>query len=272
LKLSNVQKALRITAWVTATLLLQSPSKAQSTASTAEIFISAASDLQFALPDLVKAYNQPALKIHLRFGGSATLATQAIRGLQTDIFLSADAAQVNAIKQAGLSASEPFTYAIGHLALATAVSNLQLDSKLENTKAFFEREVSAGRRPKLAIANPAHAPYGIAASQAIETLGHSAFFKPHLVLGENVAQTAQYIASGAVTAGIISVSLCKAPVLSSKLRCQDLDKSSYKTIAQTAVLIKNNSAHSLEARNFLRFLQSDKAREVFSQHGFGQQI
>jgi molybdate transport system substrate-binding protein len=261
------RNTLRIAACSVAALFFPSYGATQSTPDKAEIFISAASDLQFALPALVKAYNQPALKIHLRFGASATLATQTIRGLQTDIFLSADAAQVNAIKIAGLSASEPLVYAIGHLAQATTTTNLQLDQKLANTKAFFEKEVAAGKRPKLAIANPAHAPYGIAASQAIETLGYSDYFKPHLVLGENVAQTAQYIASGAVTAGIISFSLCKSQALAN-LRCQELDKNLHKAIAQTAVLVKNNSTHSQEARKFLLFLQSDKAKAVFLQHGF----
>jgi molybdate transport system substrate-binding protein len=248
------------------------PRPAQANLREAEIFISAASDLQFALPELVKVYDKPKIKIHLRFGASATLATQAIRGLQTDIFLSADAAQAYAIKQAGLSASEPFTYAIGHLAIAvpaTASSDQKLDSKLASTKAFFENEIVAGKRPKLAIANPAHAPYGIAASQALETLGYSEFFKPNLVLGENVAQTAQYIASGAVAAGIVSVSLCKSPTLSTRLRCQEIESNSYKTISQSAVLVKNNRTHSKEAIMFLQFLQSDKAKAVLLQHGFG---
>jgi molybdate transport system substrate-binding protein len=234
----------------------------------AEIFVSAASDLSFVLPELVKAYNQPNLKIQLKFGASATLATQAIRGLQTDIFLSADATQVANLKQAGITASEPFTYAIGHIAIASAMtSELKLDNKLNNVKAFFDQEIAAGRRPKLVIANPAHAPYGIAASQALQALGHSDFFKPHLVLAENVAQTAQYVASGNVSVGIISLSLCKAPVLMKSLRCQELENGSYLPITQTGVLVKNNSPHAQEAAKFLRFLQSEKAKILFQQHG-----
>jgi molybdate transport system substrate-binding protein len=262
--------AARTVFWAVALSFLQCPAQAQQT--DAEIFISAASDLQFTLPELVKVYNKPTLKIQLRFGASATLATQAIRGLQTDIFLSADAAQVNAIKQAGLGASEPFTYAIGHLAVAipsSAPNNLKLDSNLASVRIFFDNEVSAGKRPKFAIANPAHAPYGIAASQAIETFRHAEFFKPHLVLAENVAQAAQYIASGAVTAGIISASLCKSQALSTRLRCQDIDKNSYQTILQSAIQIKSNSKHSKEASEFLQFLQSEKAKAVLLQYGFG---
>jgi molybdate transport system substrate-binding protein len=234
----------------------------------AEIFVSAASDLTFVLPELVKAYNQPNLKIQLKFGASATLAAQAIRGLQTDIFLSADATQVANLKRAGITASDPVTYAIGHIAIASAMtSELKLDNKLHNVKAFFEQEIAAGKRPKLAIANPAHAPYGIAASQAIQNLGHSEFFKPHLVLAENVAQTAQYVASGNVPFGIISLSLCKAPVLMKNLRCQELENGTYLPITQTGVLIKNTSPHAQEAAKFLRFIQSNNAKNLFRQHG-----
>jgi molybdate transport system substrate-binding protein len=240
---------------------------------TREIFISAASDLQFVLPELVTLYGNASTKIHLRFGASGTLATQTIRGLHTDIFLSADALQIEVVKQAGLTGSDPFTYALGHLAIASLRSGtVPIDGKLARVKSFFERELVAGKKPKLAIANPAHAPYGLAASQALATFGYLEFFKPHLVLGENVAQTAQYVASGAVTAGILGVALCKSTALSSSLQWVEIEKTAYKPIKQTAVLIRANKTTpevATEAAQFLSFLQTDKAKALFVAHGFG---
>jgi molybdate transport system substrate-binding protein len=248
---------------------------AQATQTTAdkEIFIAAASDLQFVLPELVKLYADASHKIHLRFGASATLATQIIRGLQTDIFLSADATQIEVVRQAGFADSEPFTYAIGHIAVASFKNTaLSLDAKLARVRSYFESELAAGRRAKLAIANPTHAPYGQAASQALSTFGYANFFKPHLVLGENVAQTAQYVASGAVTAGIIGVALCKSAALSGSLQWVELDRTAYSPIKQTAVQVKANKTAPEMAKvaaAFLQFLKSEKAKALFVAHGFG---
>jgi molybdate transport system substrate-binding protein len=234
-----------------------------------EISIVAASDLQFVLPELVKLYSVGGIKIQLRFGASGTLATQIMRGLSCDMFLSADAAQVEKVQLAGLSASEPFMYAQGHIALASLLSNtIGLDDRLIGAKALFERELALGKQPKIAIANPMHAPYGVAAQQALETLGLWSFFKPHLVLGENVAQASQFIASGSAVIGIVGVALCKAPALSKTLQCKELAQSLHKPIRQTAVLVKNPQNTSDEASKFLLFLKSDKAKALLSQHGF----
>jgi molybdate transport system substrate-binding protein len=234
-----------------------------------EIAVFAASDLQFALPELVKLYNANDVKIQLRFGASGTLTTQIIRGLSCDVFLSADATQVAKVQAAGLAASEPFMYAQGHIALASLTSSsIALDNRLVRAKAFFERELALGKQPKIAIANPMHAPYGMAAQQALETLGLWEFFKPHLVMGENVAQATQFIASGSAVIGIVGAALCKAPVLSKTLQCKDLEQSLHKPIRQTAVLIKNPQSTSDDASKFLLFLKSEKAKALLSQHGF----
>ena len=59
----------------------------------------------------------------------------------------------------------------------------------------------------MAIANPEVAPYGAAAMAALKSAGLADAVKSRLVLGENVAQTAQFVQSGAADAGIISLSL-----------------------------------------------------------------
>jgi molybdate transport system substrate-binding protein len=234
-----------------------------------EITVVAASDLQFVLPEIINLYSASSVKIQLRFGASGTLATQIMRGLPCDVFLSADAAQVEKVQIAGLVASEPFIYAQGHIALTNLRSSAaEFDDKLIGIKMLFERELAQGKQPKFAIANPTHAPYGMAAQQALETLGLWGFFKPHLVMGENVAQAVQFIASGSAAIGIVGLAHCKAPVLSKTLKCIELAQSLYKPIRQTAVLVKNSQGSSDEAAKFLLFLKSEKAKALLSQHGF----
>jgi molybdate transport system substrate-binding protein len=254
---------------VAASVAMLTSFKIAAQGSVTEITVVAASDLQFVLPELIKLYNASGVKIQLRFGASGTLATQIIRGLACDVFLSADAAQVEKVQVAGLAASEPFMYAQGHVALASLRnSTVELDDKLVSAKTLFERELTLGKQPKFAIANPMHAPYGMAAQQTLETLGLWEFFKPHLVMGENVAQAAQFIASGSAVIGIVGVALCNAPALSKTLRCKELVQSLHKPIRQTAVLVKNPQHTGDEAKKFLLFLKSEKAKALLSQHGF----
>jgi molybdate transport system substrate-binding protein len=255
--------------------LVTLPLPAISAPTVPEIFVAAASDLQFVLPEIIKRYNASNVKITARFGASVTLATQIIRGLKTDVFLSADATQISNVSKAGLSASESFVYAVGHLALAisrngsaTEDASDLLDSKLQRLKTHFERLIRQGKNPKLAIANPAHAPYGMAAQQALSSLGQLDFFKPHLVLGENIAQTAQYVASASVTAGILGIALCKAPALAAQLQWVEIEHSAYAPIRQTAMLIKSGSSFQSDAEKFLVFLKSVEAKAIFTQFGF----
>jgi molybdate transport system substrate-binding protein len=267
----NLQRRRNAAVWLSGAVACTwlAPFQLAAQGSVKEITVVAASDLQFVLPELIKLYNAGDVKIQLRFGASGTLATQIIRGLSCDVFLSADAAQVEKVQVAGLAASEPFVYAQGHVALASLRnSTVELDDKLVNAKLLFERELTLGKQPKIAIANPMHAPYGMAAQQTLETLGLWEFFKPHLVMGENVAQAAQFIASGSAVIGIVGVALCNAPALSKTLRCKELAQSLHKPIRQTAVLVKNPQHTSDEAKKFLLFLKSEKAKALLSQHGF----
>jgi molybdate transport system substrate-binding protein len=270
----NLQRRRNAAVWLSGAVACTwlAPFQLAAQGSVKEITVVAASDLQFVLPELIKLYNASGLKIQLRFGASGTLATQIIRGLSCDVFLSADAAQVEKVQVAGLGASEPFIYAQGHVALASLPSSAaELDDKLIGVKKLFERELAQGKQPKFAIANPMHAPYGMAAQQALETLGLWGFFKPHLVMGENVAQAVQFITSGSAAMGIVGLAHCKAQVLSKTLKCIELAQSLHKPIRQTAVLVKNSQGSSDEAAKFLLFLKSEKAKALLSQHGFSTQ-
>ncbi|NIO45960.1 MAG: molybdate ABC transporter substrate-binding protein, partial [Planctomycetales bacterium] len=60
---------------------------------------------------------------------------------------------------------------------------------------------------RVAIANPEHAPYGVAARQALQTAGVWDVIQPKLVLGENVRQALQYAETGNVDAVLVPLSL-----------------------------------------------------------------
>jgi len=120
---------------------------------------------------------------------------------------------------------------------------------------------------KVAIANPAHAPYGRAAKAALEHLKLWEAIQPKLVLGENIAQTAQFVQTGNVDAGIVALSL----VLSSKLKNAGsyylIPEASFPRLEQGAVLTKKGIQNPA-AKKYLAFLRSKQAREVFNRYGF----
>ncbi len=153
-------------------------------------------------------------------------------------------------------------YAFGRLVLLTSKnSSLALDQQLNGIKQAIETE----QLHRFAIANPIHAPYGIAAREVLQQLGLWELTEPHLVLGENVAQAAQFASSGAAQVGLISYSLALAPALQNSIRSILIPASLHQPIQQSMVLL-NNAAET--SKLFFNFMQQDKARAILSRYGY----
>src|SRR6185503_10066402 len=90
---------------------------------------------------------------------------------------------------------------------------------------------------KIAIANPEHAPYGKAAVAAMQKLGIYEAVKDKLVFGENIAQTAQFVDSGAADIGIIALSLAVAPAMKGKGRYWEIPLDAYPRLNQGGVIL-----------------------------------
>jgi molybdate transport system substrate-binding protein len=125
--------------------------------------------------------------------------------------------------------------------------------------------VRAGAPGKVAIANPAHAPYGRAAKEALERAGAWADLAPRLVLGENVSQAAQFAASGNAIAGIFAYSLTFSASVSGRGRHALVPEAAHAPLRQRMALVRGADE---EARAFYRYLQGPAARAVFSRYGF----
>ncbi|MDD5349988.1 MAG: molybdate ABC transporter substrate-binding protein, partial [Chthoniobacteraceae bacterium] len=172
--------------------------------------IAAAADLQFALDDLVKEFNtkNPASQASVTFGSSGNFYAQIQNGAPFDLFLSADIQYPRKLAEAGLVAGDVFPYAVGRIVVWVPKKSPVDVAKL-GIKALLESSIH-----KIAIANPEHAPYGRAAVEALKALKVYEQVQPKLVFGENIAQTAQFVQSGAADIGIIALSLAIAPKMS----------------------------------------------------------
>lgn len=236
---------------------------------TAPIRVAAASDLKFALPELLAAFERDTgLRAEASYGSSGNFARQIRQGLPVQLFMSADEGWVQQLADAGLTRRRPdggadrgVVYAQGHLALyVSRRSTLALDVRLQGVREGWDSI------RKFAIANPELAPYGRAAREALQQLGLWELAQPKLVLGENIAQATQFVATGAAEAGITSLSLASAPELAAQGRSLALPGALHAPILQRMVLLRGATA---QAERLYDYLQAPAARALLRRHGLG---
>jgi molybdate transport system substrate-binding protein len=225
--------------------------------------VAAAADLAYALPEIASAFKRDTgHEVKLSFGSSGNFARQIAGGAPFELFLSADESYVTFLQKRGLTEGDGVVYAIGGIVLfVPAGSGIKADPTLSD----LTLAASDGRLKKLAIANPEHAPYGRAAKEALEKAGIWDRVKKRLVLGENVAQAAQFAMSGSAQAGIIPLSLAMAPALGGRGAFAAIPERFHRPLRQRMVLMKGASE---TAREFYRYLQQMPARELLENYGF----
>jgi len=250
---------------VTATLLAAQVALAQHgvPASTAAPLVAAASDLQFALDEIVRRFQgDTGIAPRITYGSSGNFARQIEQGAPFELFLSADESYVLRLAERRLTRGPGSLYAIGRLVLFVPHgSPLQPDPQLKHLAA----RLASGDAGRLAIANPEHAPYGRAAEQALRSLGLWEAARPKLLYGENVAQAAQFASSGNADGGIVAYSLALAPALRERGTFALLPEELHAPLRQRMVLLERASPAAARLYDYLR---SPASREILRQHGF----
>lgn len=226
------------------------------------IRVFAAADLQYALREIADLYRgkYPKDKVELIFGSSGKGYAQIRAGAPYHLFFSADMKYVELLYKEGYLITEPKPYAIGRIVLWT-----RKDSGLDPSKfpqVLFDRRVK-----KIAIANWNHAPYGKAAKEVLESYGVFDKVKERLVIGENIAQTASYVTSGAADIGFIALSLAKSPELERIGTYWLIPENRHERILQGYAITKKGQKLR-EIRRFYEFINSPEARSVFIKYGF----
>jgi molybdate transport system substrate-binding protein len=226
--------------------------------------VAAASDLKFALDEVVNAFKRrrPDVTVTVTYGSSGLFHAQLLSRAPFDVFLSADTDYPRQLRERGLGRGEVFPYAIGRLAVWVPKGS-SLDLEGQGLRALLAPEAR-----RIAIANPRHAPYGRAAEAALRRLGLLEALQPRLVYGESVAQAAQFAQSGAADAGILALSLALAPALRESGRFAEVPRDSYPAITQAGLILR--WARDREAaRAFRDFLLNREGRAVLERYGFG---
>ena len=231
-------------------------------ASADDIAVAAASDLHFAIKELIVEYEkQTGHHVKLSLGSSGNFYAQLQQGAPFDLYFSADIGYPKKLEEAGLTVpGSLYRYAVGRVVLWAPKQ-----SPVEVSKGLTVLRDAAVR--KIAIANPKHAPYGRAAVAAMERSQVYAEVKDRLVLGENISQAAQFIESGACDVGIIALSLAMAPIMKSAGSYWLIPAEAHPPLEQGAVIMKQSKQQDA-ARHFLQFMQSPQGQEVMTRYGF----
>jgi molybdate transport system substrate-binding protein len=225
--------------------------------------VAVAENVKFAIEELAAAFRRESgYALRLSTGSSGKFAQQIRQGAPFELFLSADEENVFRLAASGHARDRGVVYAQGRLALfAPHGSPLVPDEAMAGLRAAL----AAGTIKRFAIANPEVAPYG---QRAVEALTHAGLWdaiKPRLVVGENIAQAAQFASSGSAEGGLIALSLALAPDLARRGRHALIPAAWYKPLNQRMALMKNAGA---AAEAFYRYLQTPAAHAIFERHGY----
>ena len=173
-----------------------------------------------------------------------------------DLFAAANVAYVEQLEQKGLTVpGTKAIYARGRITMwTTADSALQIRTIGDLVSPEVRR---------IAIANPDHAPYGLAAQQAMQKAGIWDAVKPKLVYGDNIRQTLQYAETGNVDVAIVALSLSQQ----SKGRWTLIPEELHQPLDQGLAVIKG-TRNETTARAFASFVTGARGREILAKYGF----
>jgi molybdate transport system substrate-binding protein len=224
-----------------------------------ELLVAGASDLRPAFEEIGKLFTaQTGTKVTFSFGSSVQLAQQLTNGAPFDVFASADKTYIDEVLANGIGdAATKATYAFGRLALWVPATT---------QKRFFNvLDLSDPSIQRIAIANPEHAPYGVAAKQALQSAKIYELLADKLVYGENVSDTYRLATSGNADAALVSLSLVIANRNGGRYLIVPTD--AHAPLEQALVVTAKRQRAS-SAKAFVSLVTGTSGRSVMRKFGF----
>lgn len=189
------------------------------------------------------------------FSSTGNLYSQISSGAPYDLFLSADERRPRILHEEGLS-DVPFIYAQGRAVLWSA------DHSFCASEDWIEAlAASTGR---IALANPATAPYGTVVLEAIRKMGLESALKDRFVTAQTVAQAFQYASTGAVDAGFCALSAVVSE--EGEKGCYYHIPEAQPVVQAACILVRTENREAVE--QFAAYLVSDEALKIREQYGY----
>jgi len=221
--------------------------------------VAAAASLVSAFEEIGSAFhNKTGREVVVSAGSSGKLAAQISEGAPFDVFASASEKYVDEVISAKAAAADTKTiYAYGRVAVWT----------LDDVEPVATIADVAGERfKKIALAQPNHAPYGLAAKQALEAAGVWSQVESRVVYGTNVGQALQFADTGNADVSFTALSLV---IRGDKGRYLLIDDAGHAPLSQAVVMVESTNKPEA-AKQFIAFLQSDEGRAILRKYGLLQ--
>jgi molybdate transport system substrate-binding protein len=222
-----------------------------------ELTVAAASDLTPAFDEIGREFESTHnTKVIFVYGSTGMLTRQIENGAPMDLFAAANVSYIDELEKQGLIIPDSKAiYGRGRITLWTPDdSNLRLQGVADLVRPEVQR---------IAIANPDHAPYGLAARQALESAGVWDRVKPKLVYADNIRQTLQFAQTGNVEVAIVALSLS----MQSKGRWSLIPEELHQPIDQALAIMKTTK-NEAAARDFAAFVRGPQAQAILKKYGF----
>jgi molybdate transport system substrate-binding protein len=225
--------------------------------SSGELTVAAASDLTPVFEELGRAFESATkTKVVFVFGSTGMLTRQIENGAPFDLFAAANESYIDQLEQKGLIIPDSkAVYARGRIVLWTANES---PVRFQGIEDLARPEIQ-----RVAIANPDHAPYGLAAKQALQSAGVWDRVQPKIVYGDNIRQTLQYAQTGNVEVAIVSLTLS----INSSGRWTLIPEDLHQPIDQGLAIMKTTK-NEQAARAFITFLSSPQGKAIMKKYGF----
>lgn len=224
-----------------------------------KLSIASAANMQFAARELSDAFSEASgIETELIVGASGNLTAQIAAGAPYDVFLSADMQYPRYLHERGFGYQEPEVYGYGQLVLWSCSDDL-----VPSIEVLTQDNIR-----HIAMPNPELAPYGRAAKEVLDNHALYELIAPKLVFGESIAQTNQFIRTGAAEIGFTAGSVVVSPQLKGVGKWIPLPQEQYTPIAQGILILGNREKPPENALKFYTFLKSTAGREILSRYGY----
>lgn len=251
----TAKRALRALFLIAAVFMLAATFQGKASAAEKKITVAGAADLSFAFREIAAEFEkETGCHVVLSLGSTGMLARQIEQGAPFDAFFSANRKFVEDLEKGGFILPGTLSlYAEGRIVVAfRSASGMKIGS-LEDLRG----------KKRIAIANPEHAPYGMAAMEALKSARLWDELKGSLVYGENIRQTLQYVEAGNAEAGIIALSVAKVP----GIEFAEIPSRLHRPISQAAGVV-SSSKEAEAARSFIKFVTGPKGSSIMKKYGF----
>lgn len=254
-----IKRTVQLAFALAAAFMLSFSFQGNSFASDRKLTVAGAADLSLAFREIAAEFEkETGYKVILSLGSTGMLASQIEQGAPFDAFFAANRSFVEGLEKKGyIVPGSVELYAQGRIVIAVKSGS---GLKIANLDGLRGAGVT-----KIAIANPEHAPYGMAAMEALKSARLWEELKPRLVYGENIRQALQFVQAGNAPAGIVALSIANVPGID----YAEVPLSFHRPIIQAAGVVSSSNEKD-GARSFIKFVNGPKGAPIMKKYGFLQ--